>query len=126
MTTLYVCEFLTDPILVTREAARVLEEPLRSAMQEKMENGNTGDTAAVTIDFKDVAGVAPSFMDELLQIFESHLDSKNDEPGRSLIIANPPTRISSKFEAIARGHRITITSVDDGSWFLKSTNDPLS
>ena len=123
MSILRVNEFLKDKILVSRESARLLEDALGAMMASAKRSGNASGTAPATVDFEGIEGVAPSFLDELLSIFESHtrLDADGDE--RSLIVANPPTRLSLKFEAIARGHGMSVRALPNGSWFLTAARD---
>ena len=40
-----------------------------------------------------------------------------------LIVANPPTRLSLKFEAVARGHGMSVRALPDGSWLLTDTQN---
>ncbi len=118
MATLRVHDVLQDKILVSRESARVLENALGSALTG---SGNAG--GAITVDFAGVEGIAPSFLDELISIFEALLARETDRHERRLIVANPPTRLSSKFEAIARGHRMSIRTLADGGWLLADAAD---
>jgi len=97
-------------LLVTRESAHMLDEEVRSALRE---DGNR-----LSLDFTRVEGVSPSFLDELLQVVRQ---ASGEETWRSLAIriANPPTRLSSKFEAVGRGHGLVVTQSDGGDWLLK-------
>lgn len=130
MHTLRVHDVLTDKILITRESARLLEGALKAIMVSAVTPGEAGDQTSVTIDFDGVEGVAPSFLDELLSVFESVIGAettgKAGLPGgceRSLIVANPPTRLSLKFEAVARGHGMSVRAQPDGSWLLTDARD---
>lgn len=119
MHTLRVHDVLKDRILVSRESARLLEEPLRATIASATAHQDAaGSTGTVIVDFKGVAGIAPSFLDELLSIFESLLLAESDGSERGLSVTNPPTRLSLKFEAIARGHGMSIQALPDGSWLL--------
>lgn len=118
MPTFTVHHVLKDRILVSRESARLLEGPLRVAMQRSEAPAPSCDTALVAIDFIGVEGIAPSFLDELISIFESILSSSGNQSERRLMVANPPTRLSLKFEAIARGHGMSAQVLADGSWLL--------
>jgi len=117
---LRVNDILKDKILVSREAARLLEDPLRTLMggANSSEQASPTEANQVTIDFRDVEGVAPSFLDELLTIFESVLEQDANAKERRLIVANPPTRLSLKFEAVARGHGMSVHALADASWML--------
>ncbi len=123
MAALQVNKLLEDRILVTREAARLLEGALRSIMSGGKPTETDAAPAMVTIDFNGVEGIAPSFLDELLTVFEGLLAPEPGSGGRSIVVANPPNRLSSKFEAIARGHGMSIRALDDGSWLLSESRD---
>jgi hypothetical protein len=72
----------------------------------------------VSIDFAGLDGMGPSCVDEMLIVLEATL-ATNGIPGlRAIRIANPPTRLSSKFEAVARGHSRTVQALPDGSWLF--------
>lgn len=122
MTRLLVRDHLTDAILVSRESARLLQTRLEAAIREATA-GDQQATADATVDFAGVRGMAPSFVDELVTIFESVLQTVGGRQTGRLIIANPPTRLSSKFEAIARGHQMTIRVLPDNSWLLCDAGD---
>ena len=108
MNALVVCDVLKDPILVSRESARLLEAPLRL-----LDVGSI-----VTVDFNGVEGISPSFFDELLTVYESVLGDALIDIFQ-LIIDNPPTELSSKFVAVARSHQMVIHHVDSNkSWIL--------
>ncbi len=118
MPTLRVHEVLKDRILVSRESARLLEDGLRAMLPGPRTPGNASPPTPVAVDFEGVEGMAPSFLDELLSIFESLIGLETNGPERCLIVAHPPTRLSLKFEAIARGHGMSVRALPDGSWCL--------
>ena len=124
MHTLRVNDVLKDRILVSRESARLLENALSVMMAGAATSGEACGTMLVAIDFEGVEGIAPSFLDELLSVFESLIGAENRGVGRSLIVANPPTRLSLKFEAVARGHRLSVRALPDGSWSLTDASSP--
>ncbi len=115
MHTLRVHDVLKDKVLVSRESARLLEVPLEGMIATE---GTTVDSR-VTVDFEGVEGIAPSFLDELLTIFESLVGGE-----QCLVIANAPTRLSLKFEAVARGHEMSVRALPDGSWLVSGRRDP--
>lgn len=117
MRTLRINLLLKDKILVSRESARLLEPALKEMMDCA---GTTDDAPALSpvVDFEGIEGVAPSFLDELILIFESLLGAETNGGERSLIVAHPPTRLSSKFEAVARGHGMSVHARPDGTWLL--------
>ncbi|MCH7595087.1 MAG: STAS-like domain-containing protein [Planctomycetes bacterium] len=121
MVTLRVNDILTDKILVSRESAHLLEDPLNAMMAAAKTPGNPTGTTSMVVDFEGIEGMAPSFLDELISIFESIIESETDSPERRLVVANPPTRLSLKFEAVARGHGMSVEARSDGSWLLTPT-----
>jgi hypothetical protein len=100
---------------VSRESARPIVEAIREAIRAA-EDSDEGETMVV-VDFEGIAGIAPSFMDELLSAFDLNGRSRGAFSG-SVIVANPPTRLSLKFEAIARAREMSISLRPDGSWLL--------
>ena len=118
MRTIRVNDVLEDRILISRESARLLEDALRAIMQSGSTPEHASAITPVVVDFQGVEGIAPSFLDELLSVFESLVaaETNGDEP--YLIVANPPTRLSLKFEAVARGHGMSVRALPDGSWVL--------
>jgi hypothetical protein len=108
-----------DRILVSRESARQLEHPLRALLAGESATGTASVPKSVVVDCAGVEGVAPSFLDELLTVLESIIIvAETNGCGRSLIVANPPTRVSLKFEAVARRHGLSVRPLPDGSWHL--------
>ncbi len=118
MRALRVQDVLKDRILVSRESARLLEDALNAMMAPATTPENASATTSMAVDFEGIEGIAPSFLDELLSIFESLIGLDTSGLERRLVVANPPTRLSLKFEAIARGHGMSVRALSDGSWFL--------
>lgn len=111
-------DVLKDRVLVSRESARLLEEPLSAMLNSAGSPADSSATIQLAVDFDGVEGIAPSFLDELLTILESLICKKTEDRERRLIVMNPPTRLSLKFEAIARGHGMSARVLPDGSWLL--------
>jgi len=118
MQTIRVQDLLPDKILVSRESARLLEARLRTQLASQSVMSNDGGFATLTVDFEGVEGVAPSFIDELVLVFRDIFSNGKESRARRLVLAHPPTRLSSKFEAIARGHHMSIQLLSDGSWMM--------
>jgi len=121
MQTVRVADFLAEKILVTRESARSLERRLAAAMAVRASSGPEPGEPSVAVDFEGVHGVSPSFMDELLSIFELSVKGTPADGPRRLLVTHPPTRLSLKFEAVARGHNMNVRLLPDGSWVLTAT-----
>lgn len=113
-------DILDGPVLISRESARTLEGPLSQAVTASG-GGTASPPAAVTLDFDGISGVAPSFVDEMIKILEELLVPVSATRPLRLTITRVPTRLSSKFSAIARGHSLSIETLPDGSWELRST-----
>ncbi len=102
-------DLLNRKVLVTRDSARSLADALGSAI--------TLGGGGVVLDFSGVEGMTPSFLDEVLQILEEAIDRGGG--GRLTIeVKSPPTRLSSKFEAVGRGHGMIITENSATSWLI--------
>ncbi len=123
MRTLRANDILKDKILVSRESAHLLEDALRAMMADAGTDGNAADGISIAVDFDGVAGIAPSFLDELLSVFESLIGAETGAHERCLVVVNPPTRLSLKFEAVARGHGMSVRALPDGSWCLQNAQD---
>ena len=124
MCTLRVNEVLKDRILISRESAHLLEDALSAMIAAARTPGRPSGTTSMAIDFEGIEGIAPSFLDELLSIFESVIGLNTSGLERCLVVANPPTRLSLKFEAIARGHGMSVRALPDGSWLLTNARNP--
>ncbi len=123
MRTLRVNDVLKDKILVSRESAHLLEDAMNAMMAAAKTPGDPSDTTSIAVDFEGIEGIAPSFLDELLSIFDSIIGPETSGLERCLVVANPPTRLSLKFEAIARGHGMSVRALPDGSWLLTGTRN---
>lgn len=99
-------EILGIKVLVTRESARSLG-PILSQTE--------GDEE-IKLDLVGVEGITPSFLDEILGVIAQFLGMKHRD--MSVRILHPPTRVSSKFMAVARGHDLLLNEQDDGSWLI--------
>jgi STAS-like domain of unknown function (DUF4325) len=107
-TTLKIHDIVAKRALVARESAW----PIRDAL------GHTGVAEQIALDFSGVDAVTPSFVDELLTILAASVNAGNGE--FSVLVVNPPTRLSAKFAAVARAHAMSIRELDTGSWELTS------
>jgi hypothetical protein len=91
-------------VLVTRDSARVIADFLPITDSE---------LADLSLDFRGVEAVTPSFFDELLSVLESKV---GDHRRFKVTLVNFPTRMSSKYAAIARGRRVRIEELYPGEW----------
>jgi hypothetical protein len=117
MSALALHDLIVNRVLVTRESARGLAPSIQAAI------GEGRDT--LTLDFKHVDGITPSFLDELLSIVQEEF-GRRKASGFRLEIVNPPTALSSKFAAIGRSRGLVITEQRDG-WVIErfeSTSEP--
>jgi hypothetical protein len=72
----------------------------------------------IILDFEGVEAVSPSFVDETVAVVEEFLQSI-ESSGSRILFVHPPTRLSAKFQAIARGHDLVIAELDDGAWVMQ-------
>lgn len=111
MEALKIHDLLPSRALVLRESARAVQSAL-AAWARPGED--------LTIDFAGVDALTPSFVDELLKVLQVTL--KNGGSARLQVrFANMPTRLSSKFSAIARAYHLEITEISTGSWLIEGS-----
>ena len=91
-------------VLVTRESAHTVVDVVPASDL---------DSGHLSLDFSGVQAVTPSFFDELLGVIE---DKLSDRHKFKITLVNFPTRLSSKFAAIARGRRVRIDESHAGQW----------
>lgn len=117
MRTLQVFELIPRRVLVARGSAR----DIAAAVEEAL-----GDSAGtIELDFLGIEAVTPSFVDEILSVIQGILDRTNVGLDR-IVVSHPPTRLSSKFEAIGRGRNLRIEEGAGGAWVItpESARDP--
>ena len=95
--------------LITRQSAGAVGEAL----------ANSADERGITLDFAGVDAVTPSFIDEVLAVLEDALKTKDREKFQ-VIFLHSPTRLSTKFAAVGRAHRLEITESEEGTWIIKA------
>jgi len=96
--------------LVTRESAELLRDFMVEASEGK---------GKVTLDLKGIEAITPSFIDQVLLIVEESLSRGSN--GFEILVLNPPTRLSSRFAAIGRAHRVSLTEDAMGNWLISPT-----
>ena len=109
MNTIELYKIFNKRVLVTRQSAR--------SIASDIENALGGGAGKIVLDFTDVAGVTPSFMDETLSVIEERAKAQNGA-ALSIIIENSPTKLSSKFAAIGRAHGLDMREVDGATWVI--------
>ena len=105
MRELKIYDLLGKKVLVTRSSARMLSD----AFAEWGQSGNDGPA----FNLEHVMGITPSFFDEMLRMVE-----ETGESFRRITISNPPTELSSKFQAVAGAHGLSISESESGSWLV--------
>lgn len=108
MNTIELYKIFNKRVLVTRQSARSIASDIEDAL---------GDGGKIVLDFTDVAGVTPSFMDETLSVIEERSKAQN-RADLSIIVENSPTKLSSKFAAIGRAHRLDMREIDEKTWII--------
>ena len=111
MSNIKIYDLLRRRVLVTREFARSIQPTCSPPWLKSLESWSW--------TFSGVDGLAPSFFDELLTIIET---CSRDTGEDQLMVKNwsPPTALSSKFEAVGRGHAATLERSADGSWIIRT------
>ncbi len=109
MSTVRIYAVIPKRVLVTRESARQLAPELKSAV------GQGGEE--LVLDFSQVDGLTPSFLDELLAVVEETL-AADARKALAISVVNAPTRLSAKFEAVARAHALVAREMNSGTWML--------
>ena len=109
MKTISLYRLLKRPMLVTRQAARSVAPDIGEALTE--------GRGEITLDFFDIKGVSPSFLSETLAVVEDCAE-KIGSAGFRVVVENPPTKLSSKFIALGRGHRVNIQERDGNTWII--------
>ena len=100
-------DLLHKRVLVTRESAKAIGGALAIA----------NDQGEVVLDFSGVDAVTPSFVDEALAVVEKAVRANGQNQIR-VVFLHPPTRLSTKFEAIGRGRGLRIKESEDGGWII--------
>ena len=102
-----VFELLGIRALVTRDSARRLRPAIADSLAK--------ETGEVVLDFSATLGVTPSFVDELLQVIQDALGESGLSELR-VTAKNPPTRLSLKFVALAKGRGVQMKETEVGAW----------
>ena len=108
MNTIELYKIFNKRVLVTRQSARSIASDIEDAL---------GGGGKIVLDFTDVAGVTPSFMDETLSVIEERSKAQNGA-ALSIIVENSPTKLSSKFAAIGRAHGLDMRESEGKTWII--------
>lgn len=109
MRSLRVFEPIPRKVLVARSSAQDIASAIDNALRE--EHGT------IELDFEGVEAVTPSFVDEILGVIQAILDRTHVGLDR-IVVSHPPTRLSSKFQAVGRGRNLKIAEGSDGNWII--------
>jgi hypothetical protein len=112
MVTVPLYELLKKRVLVTRESAQMLRPSLRDAETSQGQ-------IEIELDFDRVEAVTPSFVDEILGLILESVEASASKQLR-LRLTRTPTRLTSKFLAIARARGVAITEESEGTWLVQS------
>ena len=114
MNSVMIHDLLDKRILVSRESARSIELKVAAALAE-------GDGELI-LDFTGVEGISPSFLDETLSIVEDCSQAVGPRHIH-IVLKNPPTLMSEKYAAVARGHDLEIIASEMGDWIISRNGD---
>lgn len=113
MTTIHIANIISTKALSSRPSARLLESEVADAALAP------GDPT-LTLDLHGKFAMAPSFFDELIRI----VTEKSQPPGGRLPrieLINVPSEASSKFHAVCKSHRLSLTEPAPGHWIIASS-----
>lgn len=110
MQTIHVFDLIPRKVLVARRTAHEIASAIEATLGEAV--------GAIELDFSGIEGVTPSFVDEVLGVIQGIIERTNVKLDR-IVVSHPPTRLSSKFEAIGRGRNLQISEDEDGTWFIR-------
>ena len=116
-TAIGIFERLRTRALVTRESARRLHPPINDLLAK--------GTDEISLDFSGTLGITPSFVDELLQVIQDNLRD-HGIPKLQLMLKNPPTRLSLKFTALAKGRGAQLKDSEASTWVIALGPSPVS
>ena len=86
-------------------------------MQQSLVDALGHGEQELVLDFKGVEGLTPSFFDEVLSMVEE-VTTRPAETRAQVRIENPPTKLSSKFAAVARAHGVEAVESAEGAWVV--------
>ena len=113
MTTIHIARVISTKALSSRPSARLLESVVADAAL-------SSDSPDLTFDLHGKLAMAPTFFDELIRmVVEQWKLSKIGIPTVELI--NVPSEASSKFHAVCKSHRLTLTQPAPGHWIISSS-----
>lgn len=115
-TEINVSKHLRFRMLVTREAARNLEPFVRQS---------DFTASAISFDLNGIAGMTPSFFDEILIIMDE-VTGNQRKIRPDITIRNPPTEPSRKFQTVAKAHNRSLLRDHAGNWRLAPMVGPKS
>ena len=82
-----------------------------------MEAALVSSDPKLTFDLQDKLAMAPSFFDELIRIVAEKSNPMKNGVLR-IELVNVPSQASSKFHAVCRSHRLTLTQPAPGHWII--------
>jgi|TARA_Y100000310_G_scaffold300130_1_gene335554 hypothetical protein len=100
VTSVNVRELIPKNVLGSRETARTIASDIAQAVHESH--------GSFEIDLQGVLGFAPAFFSEILSMI-GEASQEQSVPLVKLVIAHPPTELSSKHHAVCRPHGLVIS-----------------
>jgi len=119
LTAIGVSEFSKGRILVTRQAARSLAEPIGQAWLDRPYSESFSDKPIIRLDFSGVAGTSPSFFDELIRVVDEATKGCLTAGTAVLSLYHLPSHKSRAFDAIVAGRGLKFENSNDGSLTIR-------
>ena len=112
MNSVRIYDLLKKRVLVSRGSARSVEGNLRAALD--------AGTGRATVDFTSVAGIAPSFLDEVFHVVREYA-SQMGAAETSLVLSHAPPHLESKLRLLAKTHGFALNKGTDDDWVVHAT-----
>ena len=113
MPTILIANIIPAKALSSRPSARLLESSVMDAALDS-------DSQGVVLDLCGKLAMAPTFFDELIRIV-----AEKSNPMRNGVLrielVNVPSQASSKFHAVCKSHRLSLSEADPGHWIISSS-----
>ena len=113
MATIHLANIILAKALSSRPSARLLEPAVAEAAL-------ASDDKGLTFDLHNKLAMAPSFFDELIRIVLEEFQPQRG-PLLRIELLNVPSQASSKFHAVCKSHRFSLTEPAPGHWIISGS-----
>ena len=114
MSAILISNIISTKVLSSRPSARLLEPATEERAALATYNRR------LTFDLRGKLAMAPSFFDELIRIVLEQFQRRRGSHLR-IELLNVPSEASSKFHAVCRSHRLSLTEPAPGHWIIANS-----